>query len=156
MTSIQESHHLCCPVIALSHKLSVIWVISTSPIFVKLSLELLLRPNPLDLQLSLFEICLGMICPRNSGLVVWSWWLFEKARIAVPKLLDAVEAMLLHLYLKLLTCLLFWSCCCVVRQHDDLMMIFQIWNEILRYVYQWNIFCIRVCWWLLTEMSRPR
>jgi len=36
-----------------------------------------------------------MICPRNSGLVVWSWWLFEKARIAVPKLLDAAEAMLL-------------------------------------------------------------
>jgi hypothetical protein len=62
---------------------------------VKLSLELLVRPNPLDLQLSLFEICLGMICPRNSGLVVWSWWLFEKARIALPKLLDAAEVMLL-------------------------------------------------------------
>lgn len=60
----------------------------------QLSLELLVRPNPLDLRLSLFEICLGMICPRNSGLVLWSWWLFEKARIAVPKLLDAAEAML--------------------------------------------------------------
>lgn len=26
--------------------------------------------------------------------MLWSWWLFEKARIAVPKLLDAAEAML--------------------------------------------------------------